>query len=848
LSPASFLRQLLRETRGSRGRLVFFVTCLAVGVAAVVAVAGFSASLDEAIRERARPLLGADLALRSRQPMPPEVAEALAGLEGAERARSREMLTLVAAEAPDPETGAGRSRLVELKAVEGGYPLYGEIVLDPPRGLPEVLDERAALVDPDLLDRLGLEIGDGLRIGGQSFEIRGAIADEPDRIAGAFSMGPRVMISGAGLERTTLEATGSRILYRELVRLPAERADELDQVAEALEAVLPSESRIRLETYREAQPSLREGLERTESYLALAALLSLLIGGVGVAQTVRAWLAGRMDAIAVLKCIGFRPREVLGLYLGQAAFLGLVGSLAGIALGVLLQVVAARLLAGVLPVPAVDLFQPSAFARGLGLGLGVSLLFSAPPLFAAKRVPPIRVLRRDAEPLPPSRPVVAAIAAAILLGVFAMASWQAGSLVLGALFVAGLLVLTAFLALAAWGLTRLAERPRSATRLWLRHGLAALSRPGASTVGAIVALGLGVLVVLGMFLVERRLSGELSRDLPADAPTIFLIDIQTDQWPGVEEILQERGAESVDSVPVVMGRIDSIDGRSTQEIMAEIEAAEGEARWPLTRELRMTYLDQLAPDNEVTAGELWSKPEVLELSVEEEFARELGVGVGSKVRIDIQGVPLDFEVTSLRRVDWRTFGINFFIVAEPEALEEAPQFRLAAARLPKGREGVVQDALAAEYPNVTLIQIREVLEKVAAMLKQLGLGVQLLGLLTVVAGLAILAGTVSAGSVRRGTEVALLKTLGLTRREVLATFAVEYALVGLVAGLIGAAGAAVLAHFVTTLGFELPAQPQPLFIGGGIVLAALLAIVAGLAASLRALGKRPIEVLRGEMG
>lgn len=850
MSPATFLRQLARESRGSRGRLVFFVACLAVGVGAVVSVAGVSVGLETGIRARAKPMLGADLAVRGQRPLTPELEAAIGAIAGAEVARTREMLTLVAAEGGSHpgRSRPGRSRLVELKAVEMSYPFYGRLVLDPARPLPELLGIETTIVAPEVLDRLGLRVGDGLRIGGQSFRITAVVREEPDRIAGAFSMGPRVFLSHEGLERAGLVATGSRVLYRTLVRLPSERDPELETLAAGLKKLLPGDGRLRLETYREAQPSLRQGLERTERYLALAALLSLLIGGVGVAQTVRAWLAGRMDAIAVLKCLGYRPREVLALYLGQAAFLGLLGSVVGALLGVGIQVLATRLLAGVLPVSDFNPFQPLAILRGMAMGLGVALLFSTPPLLAAQRVPPIRVLRRDAEPLPQSRPALAVLALVLVGGVLALAAWQARSLAVGALFTAGLLVLTALLTAAATLLSRLAARPRRLARLWLRHGLAALARPGTATVGAIVALGLGVLVVLGMLLVERRLAQEFERDLPREAPTVFLIDIQPHQWQGVRTLLEREAASRIDSVPVVMARIEKIDGKTTEQLAATLETADGDGRWALTREQRLTYLDQLPADNTLIAGSLWSKPGVAEISAEEEFARELGIGMGSKITFNVQGVSLELEVTSLRKVDWRTFGINFFLVVEPGVLENAPQQRIAAAQVEAGREGEVQDELAAEFPNVTLIQIREVLEKVASILEQLGMGIRLLGLLTMIAGLAILTGTVSASSVRRGTEVALYKTLGLTRREVVATFAVEYALLGLVAGTIGAAGAAALSYFVVKFGFELSWQPHPSWFLLGILGAMALAVGAGLGASFQALARRPIEVLRTEVG
>ncbi|HTQ78835.1 MAG TPA: FtsX-like permease family protein [Thermoanaerobaculia bacterium] len=845
-----YFRTMLRESRGSGGRLAFFVVCLAVGVAAVVAVAGLSASLDDGLRSEARQLLAADLRIEGSRPLPSSLDLAQVGLKGARRTEVVEMVTV----AVSPPTGHRiTSQLVELKVLDGTYPFYGKLDLRPARPLTELLDPESAVVAPELLSRLGLRVGDQLGIGGQSFRIAGEVLSEPDRMSISLTLGPRVFLSAQGLARTTLVGRGSRIDHKTLIQLPAGiKASELAAAVERIRKALPNPSYYRIETYKEGQPALRENFRRVGRFLGLVALLSLFVGGIGVAQSVRAWLASRLDAVAVFKCLGIRPREILTLYLGQTFLLGLVGSLVGMALGVLLQLVLPHLFSDLIPAELIRPFQPGALLRGLGLGIGVALLFSLPPLAGVLRVPAARVLRRDAEPLPLHRAVSLGTTLALVGGIFGMATLQSASLLHGAQFTAGVLLVTAALAGAAWGVTRLVARlPRNFSRLsWarlpLRQGLAALGRPGAGTVGAIVALGLGVLTVLAMSLVERRLATEMSTELPAGAPSAFLVDIQPDQWQGVEQLLHQAGATRVESVPVVMARLSAIDGRGVDQLAGRNPRDRGGRRWALTREQRLTYMERLPEDNVVVEGKLWSAPGVAEVSLEEEFARDLGVHLGSVLRFDIQGVPVDLTVTSLRRVDWKTFGINFFLVVKPGVLDNAPQQRLAVAHLPRGGEQRLQDLLAGRYPNVTVLKIREILEKVIKVLRRISLAIRFLGGFTVVAGIAILAGAISAGAGRRGREVALLKTLGMTRKGVAASFAVEYALVGLVAGLIGAAGATGLAWAVVTQGFEmrweLPVLPFFVAIAGSI----LLTIGAGLAASFRALERRPVEVLRGE--
>jgi putative ABC transport system permease protein len=849
VSPAFFLRTLVRESRGSRGRLTFFIACLAVGVAAVVAVAGLSASLDDGIRREARQLLAADLVVRGNQPLPPEALQAIASLPGARRTDVRETVTVAAAPARGGRPGP--SQLVELKVVDGVYPFYGTLDLRPRRPLHELLEPGTAVVASELLSRLNLKAGDTLQIGGKPFRVAGVVLSEPDRVGISFTLGPRVFLSGAGFARTPLESQGSRVGYRALVKLPEGTSGAaLNAAAERLKRLLPKTESFRVETYRQAQPALRQNLSRVERFLGLVALLSLFVGGIGVAQSVRAWLASRLDTIAVLKCLGMRPREIFPLYLGQTALLGLAGSLVGIAAGAAVQLVLPSLFPDLIPADLIRPWQPAALLRGLALGLGVALLFSLPPLSAVLRVPPARVLRRDAEPLPRHRWVAGATVLVLAAGIWGMATLQSHSSRLGIQFTAGVAAVTAALAgaawLVSWGVRRLPrDLPPLWARTWLRHGLAALARPGAAAGGAIVALGLGVLVVLAMSLVERRLASQLAAEFPQNAPSAFLIDIQPHQWPGVERLLRSARAEDVKSVPVVMARLTAIDGVRAENLVNRA-GGNGGRRWALTREQRLTYMQDLPADNRVVEGALWKDPARAEVSVEQEFAGDIGVRLGSTLTFNVQGVPLELTVTSLRTVDWGTFSINFFLVVEPGVLEAAPQQRLAVARLPRGGEQRMQDLLAAQYPNVTVLRIREILEKVLKVLRRISLGIRFLGGFTVVAGIAILAGAISASSARRGREVALLKTLGMTRRGVAATFAVEYALIGLVAGAIGATGGTVLAWGVVTRGFEIPWRFDPLSLTAALAASVALAVAAGLAASFRALEKRPIEVLRTE--
>ncbi len=863
MTPAQYARLTVRESRGARRRLALFTACLAVGVAAIVTVASLSASIDQGIRAEARRLLAADVTVSARRPLPATLDELLERAELAtpgviRRTSVRELVTVAAA--PPQDGRPGPSRLVELKVIDGDFPFYGELKMEPAASLDALLAPGAVVVAPELLASLKIGVGDELLFGGAGYRIAGTVLDEPDRLNFSFSMGPRVFVSSEGLARASLLGRGSRVRYEALLKLP-DGAGAAD--AHALEAFLksqmPDAERYRITTYMDAQPSLRRSLARVARYLGLVGLLSLLIGGVGVAQTVRAWIAERTDAIAIMRCLGMRPREVVTLYAGQTVLLGLVGSALGAAIGIGIQVlVPTVILPEVVPPEFVRPWQPLAIVRGVALGVGVALIFSLPPLLDIRRVPPARVFRVDSEPLRLRRGTRFAATAVLLLGVWGAATWQGGSAAIGAIFTGGLVVVAALLAGGALGLSTLVARlPRDRGRLWLRHGLARLARPGAATVSSIVALGLGVMIVLAMHLVERHLTTQLAAELPEHSPSCFLVDIQPDQWEEVHRTLVENDARAIEVVPLVMARIRALDGVAADALLERGAPSEvgrdgggeddpGPSRWALRREQRLTYYETLPDGNEIVAGALWSDPALDEISIEEDFAESLGIGLGSTITLDVQGVAIELTVTSIRAVNWRTFGVNFFLVVEPGVLEDAPQMRIATALLPPGGDQRVQDALALAFPNITLIRIRDVLDKLLAMLNKASLGVQLLGGFTVIAGVIILAGSIGAGAVRRGREVALLKTLGMTRRGISAVFAVEYALVGLVAALVGGAAGAVLAWAVLTELMEIPWEHRPLAYAGTAAGTILLVVIAGLSASARALAVRPVAVLRAD--
>ncbi len=838
-----------RESRGARGRLFFFTACLALGSMAVVGVSGLVRSVRAGIAAQSRELLGADVWMRSRTPLPDTLLETLR----AERAQGLRLcevrMVQTMARAVTEDGTSGTSRLVELKAVEAGFPFHGTLVLEPPGRLDERLGPEAVVLARELAVVLGVGVGGRVALGAAEFEVAALVLDEPGRMDPTFTAGPRVFATLAGFERMQLGGIGSRMTYGALVALPpgAPRAAEW---VEELERRVPEAEPVRIEDHEEAQPQVRRAATRVERYLGLVALLSLILGGVGVAEIVRAWIATRVASVGILRVLGFTPRQVLWMYAGHVVALALVGSTIGAVAGSFLPLLVPQLLPEILPGGLALEWAPFSILRGVGLGTLVALAFSLPALSSVWRVPPVRVLRHEAEPLPPRRTIALLAGTALVAAVFLAAWVQSEELEQAAWFTGGSALLFGLFVLAARALTALARAlPRTRLPPTLASGVAALARPGAGVLGAIAALGLGTLVVVTLVLVETRLAARLAGALPQDGPSLFFLDLQTDQRAEFERVLAQEGASAVRVVPLATARLTAIDGVGVDELARGREGFEGErggrGRWALTREQRLTWQAELTPDNRLVAGELWSDSARLEVSLEERYAEDIGAELGTTLTFDLQGVPIELLVTSLREVDWESFGINFFLVVEPGALEEAPHALLAAAHVPPESEQRVQDALLAVAPNVTVINVRSILSKVAHVLERSALAVELLGAFTALVGLAILAGVASLGALRRAREAALWKVLGVTRGGIARLFGLEFALLGCVAGLLGALGACALAwaffEHVLELGSDVPWWTAPL----AALATGTLAALAGLAACARALTVRPIESLRG---
>jgi putative ABC transport system permease protein len=824
-----------RETRGAGRHFAYLVACITLGVSALVAVSSFAASLERTVGRSARALMGGDVEIRSTQPLSAAARAVVSEMtrSGVDVLPVQELVAMSAAR--------GKSQIVELKTVARGYPFYGDLVTEPAAPLETLVGSGRALVHPSLLQKLGTSVGDRMKIGDADFVISGVIRQEPDRSVGVFSLGPRVMIAAEDLAATGLVRPGSRVRHRVLFRLPPGVSAEAFK--DALAARLP-DANVRVTTYSQAQPGVRRFWNQLTVYLGLTGLVALMVGGIGVATSVRAFVRGKLDTIAVLKCLGVGWRQMLAAYLLQTVLLGLGGSLLGAVLGTAVQLAVVPAISPLLPFslePSVSL--PSVLA-GLAMGTGLTLLFALWPLLDIRRVPPALILRRDVEArLPGRRPWLAAVP--IVAGLAALVFWQAGSFKVGGLFLGGLAGALALLGLTSQAVIAGAKRlPRLRSLAW-RHAVANVHRPGSHAGVVLVSLGVAVMLIVAVALLEQSLRAELADRGPGRSPAFFFIDIQRDQVEPFARLVKDLSRQAPELTPVVRSRLATINGAS----VADDPRQKKEEVWYLSREYVLTWGAEPPPRNDVIAGRWWTPDEArLEplISVEEDIAKNLGVTIGGTLGFDIQGVTVQARIVNIRKVDWQSFNTNFFVIFSQGALDGAPSTWIATARVPPAEEAAVQSAVTAAFPNVTAIPIREVLERISAVLDQIALAIRLLAGVSIATGLIVTAGALGVSRHQRLYQSVILKTLGATRGLVARVFAVEYALLGVAAGLGGSLLATALAWSIGHWALDIDWGGSSLTIVSGVASAGLLALAVGFLGTFRLLGKKPLDVLRGE--
>ena len=847
LTVGQTVRLIAAESRGVRHRFVFFVICIAIGVGAVMTIKTFSNVLDDAIRGESKGLLAADIAIQS------SWAQSAEDMAFQKRILPPEtdflFLKELQAMARYSLAGGGASQLVELKAVPlvaPLYPLYGTFRSEPGRPLADLLAGGGAVVDPAFLVKAGLKLGDTFSLGAAEVRVRGTVVKEPDRISRAFSIGPRVFVSRETLATTGLIRPGSRVKHRTLIRLP-EGAIELEKALALLERGLTDKA-VNLRNYKDMESSLTDSIERMGQYLGAVGVIALLMGGIGVAMIIRTFMAGKLDTLAILNCLGARPGTLFKVYLCQCLFLGLIGSVLGVALGYGLQFLLPGKLAGLLTVTVEPGFHARAALESLFLGMATTLLFCLWPLTRAVKTRPLRLFRRNFEEeelTSGSRLEQWVMGLLILAGISLMVLWQAGSLRRGALFLgavaASALILRAASALML-ALLRKMPPPNSMTR---RYGLANLYRPNSQAAAIITCLGMGIMLVLTVRLVQVDTVAMLKANTEIRPPNYFFIDIQPDQADRFTRTLNETvpGAEHT-LTPLVRSRLYSAGDRLASKWVFENPREE---EWFIRRDFVLTYMAGPPPkDNTLIRGAWWSEAEAAtpQVSLEEDAARRLGLDIGSQITMDIQGVRITAPVTSIRKVDWRNMRTNFYMIFSPGALEGAPITFVATVHVPTERELALQNAVARALPNVTALSTRDIVDTVENVVGNLTTLVDFMSAFAIGAGLFILSGSVASTKFRRLKESAVLKVLGARPRTVASVLGVEYLTLGLVAGATGIALSLALSWAVMKYLIKSPWHIYPSALAATLVLTLLFTALTGTLASLDVLKNKPLKTLR----
>lgn len=838
-----------REGRAGLRRVGLYGLSIGLGVAALVSVHSFRQDVARSIRDEARTLLGGDVELESNRPLPDSVARVVDSLQAAGASTARVVTAVSMVAAPD----SGAVRLLQVRAVDEGWPLYGSVTSRPAGAWAARLDPGKVVVDPAVLTQLQVGMGDSLSIGNARFAIAGTVDDLPGDLGFQTALGPRVWLGQAGLERAGLLAFGSLARYQTYVRLgsPAEQ----EAFAEAYRDLFRA-TQVEMTTADARARALTRAVGDLGRFLGLVGLAALLLGGLGVASAVRVFVQERLTQVAVLRCVGARQNAVFAAYLLQAAALGLAGSALGALVGVGVQHLLPGALASVLPVAVDPRLAWGTVAAGMGVGIWVSVLFALLPLLSVRNVPPLRALRSDVEGGAGAGRWERVLAVgALCASVVGLAMLEAPSPAQGLAFTGALGITTLLLWASGLAMIALSRRlvPRGAPYT-LRQGFSNLFRPGNQTVGLTLALGFGAFIVGTVSQVEGNLDRALRLDVGQGRPTLLFFDIQRDQRETVLALLPEASREGAEMTPLVPARLSAINGRGPAELRADSTGGPRPRSWALQREYRHTWRDTLTDAEVLVAGAWWDEapaavPGLARVSLEVELAEDLAVGLGDTLTWDVAGRDVPSVVTSLRQVDWERFQTNFFVVFEPGTLDDAPATWVALARV-EGEEAraQVQRRLVEAHPNVSVLDVSRVQEVVEGILTRVRQAIRFLGGLAAVAGLLVLAGALATSRRQRAREGALLRTLGARRRQLLSILFSEFLALGSLASLTGLALSVAASWAVVARGFGLEHR-----IGWGSLAAVWLAvasltIVTGLAGSRGLLRRPPLQVLRDTSG
>ncbi len=822
-------------------KFLFLAAAVAIGVGSVTGIKGFSRGLDRSLARSAKSLIASDLVVRFNSAPNAREMQILDSVvrRGAEMTHVTETLSMASV------GGSSQPLLAIVKAVDPAkYPFYGAPELDPPGELRQVLTDGTAVATMELLIRTRGSIGDTLQLGTARFRLAAILKLEPDRIASGMDIGPRILITRAGLERSGLIRPGSRASESFLFRLPA--GLDVADVRGVLRAGLGR--RAGISDFRDPNPSISRGLERTANFLSLIGLLALLVGGLGVATTMHSYLQQKLDNIAVLKCLGCRSSQITRIYLIQGLFLGTAGSLAGVVLGYVLQLLFPPLLKGMLDITAKLEPAPGAAAQGFVIGILTTLLFLLPPLLAVRRVRPLRLFLRE---MPETRfstlgrlrrdPVPLMASLLLIIGVGLIASWLADSMIRGVVFLGGLAVSILILAAAARLLLLILKRLPRPGSLVLRHALKNLHRPGSHITSVLVSVGIGVAFILTVYLIQTSLLSQIMRSAPRNFPNVFLLGITERDKESLWTFLRSQpGIDAGNPIPGIPARLQRVDGKDA----AQIGLRDG-GRHYFEHEFVLSWTATLPPETRIIEGRWWEPPFSDPLiSVAQHAAQELNIHPGSSLEFECGGRVIRGRVTNIREFDFPQPGANNQFIFTPGALDGLPASYVGGLRMAPPNVAAFQRDLFERFPGITSIDVGQFMTRIQGILDKIANAVRFVALFAIVAGIITLASSVSSTRFQRIREAVLLKTLGATRSLVARIHATEFVIIGLAAGLIGSLLASTAARYLLghLLETEYTFRWLPVLVG--TTAGAALAVATGWLASRGILNHRPLEVLR----
>jgi putative ABC transport system permease protein len=821
-------RDLSARIRGLR----LLAVCLFLGVATLAAIGSLTAGIASELSRRGQTILGGDLEIAiSQRTATVEERAAFAKLgRVSETVRMRAMAIGGADE---------DSLLAELKAVDGAYPLYGAYVLEPSRVEFSIYPADPISISPALANRLAIKEGDKVKFGQTQFTVTAIIKEEPDRLGEGFTLGPVAIIGMQSLPSTQLIQPGSLYETKYRIKLPSTR--DPVKAGEALKAQFPSAG-LKITDRTNGAPGTRRFIDRMGQFLTLVGLASLVIAGIGVGNGVSSYLDGKRSSIATLKVSGADSGTIFRLYMMQIVAVAVIAIAAGLAMGSVAPLGITALAGDVLPVAPGFALHPAPLLTSAAYGFLIALAFALPPLARARTVPAAGLFRSAVEmgPRAERRTLIAVGAAIFAIVALALVTAREPLFSLG--FIAASLALVLILTALAWGLRKLAARlPRPKVPL-LRLALANMHRPGAQTQALVVALGLGLTLFVTLAAIQTSISNEIARSVPERAPSFFVLDVPRDGAERFSEMIEKTAPEAtINLIPALRGSIVSYGGQRVDQLKELPEGA-----WVLRGDRGLTYSADLPKGSVVTSGKWWAKnysgPALV--SMEEEVAASLDVGVGDSITISLLGVEVEAKIASLRTVEWDNFGLNYVLVFSPGSLDAAPHNMVATVTVPTSAEAELARSIPRAFPSASLIEVGEVVGQVTTLLGQMAQAIAAAASIAILSGIAVLVGAIAASRASRIYDSVILKLLGSTRGQVLAAQALEYGALALILSLLALALGLGAGWFVITQIFDFTFAPNPWVLAGTLVGGAGLTFALGLLGSLPILAARPAEALR----